>query len=53
MTAPVLRHHPLVCLGDGDPPHGTLEVAMLLACLEKGRRSKELCLLCRLDVWEV
>jgi hypothetical protein len=34
MKAPVLRHHLLVRLGDGDPPHDVLVVAPLLARLE-------------------
>jgi hypothetical protein len=38
MKAMALCHHLLVCLGNGDRPHGALMVAMLLACLEQWRR---------------
>jgi hypothetical protein len=52
MKAPVLRHHPLVSLGDGNAQDGTLVLALILARLDQGR-CQELCLLRRLDVGEV
>jgi hypothetical protein len=52
MKGPVLCHHPVVYLGDGNVPHSVLVVALILARLDQGAWRQELCLLRRLDIGE-